>query len=83
MTRVSTALWPGVPVVPTLGTGATDSTYFRLTGIPAYGVSGLFDDIDDYRAHGRDERLGVPQFYVGLAFLRKLVRELAVDSKRR
>lgn len=83
VTRVSGSLFPGVPVVPTLGTGATDSTYFRLAGIPAYGVSGLFDDIDDYRAHGRDERLGVPQFYDGLAFLRKLVRELAVSRGRR
>lgn len=83
LTRISESLWPGVPVVPTLGTGATDSTWFRLAGIPAYGVSGLFDDIDDYRAHGRDERLGVAQFYDGLAFLRALVRELAVSSKRR
>lgn len=78
VTRVSEAMWPGVPVIPTMGTGATDSTYFRLAGMPAYGVSGLFDDIDDYRAHGRDERLGVAQFYDGLEFLRRLVRELAV-----
>jgi len=78
VTRISESLWPGVPVIPTMGTGATDSTYFRLAGIPAYGVSGLFDDIDDYRAHGRDERLGVAQFYDGLEFLRRLVRELAL-----
>ena len=78
VTRVSESLWPGVPVIPIMGTGATDSTYFRLAGIPAYGVSGLYDDIDDYRAHGRDERLGVAQFYDGLEFLRRLVRELAV-----
>jgi len=78
VTRISESLWPGVPVIPIMGTGATDSTYFRLAGIPAYGVSGLYDDIDDYRAHGRDERLGVRQFYDGLEFLRRLVRELAV-----
>ena len=79
VTKISEAMWPGVPVIPTMGTGATDSTYFRLVGIPAYGVSGLFDDLDDYRAHGRDERLGVEQFYDGLEFLRRLVRELATD----
>jgi acetylornithine deacetylase/succinyl-diaminopimelate desuccinylase-like protein len=78
VTRISGQMWPAVPVIPTMGTGATDSTYFRLAGIPAYGVSGLFDDIDDYRAHGRDERLGVAQFYDGLEFLRRLVHELAV-----
>ncbi len=80
VTRVSESLWPGLPVIPIMGTGATDSTYFRLAGIPAYGVSGLFDDIDDYRAHGRDERLGVAQFYDGLEFLRRLVRGLAVKD---
>ena len=80
VTRVAESLWPGVPVIPIMGTGATDSTYFRLAGIPAYGVSGLFDDIDDYRAHGRDERLGVAAFYDGLEFLRRLVRELAVKE---
>jgi acetylornithine deacetylase/succinyl-diaminopimelate desuccinylase-like protein len=79
VTRLAAKQWPGTPVIPILGTGATDSTYFRLAGIPAYGVSGLFDDIDDYRAHGRDERLGVAQFYDGLTFLRRLVRELAVE----
>lgn len=77
VTRISESLWPGVPVIPTMGTGATDSTYFRRAGIPAYGVSGLFDDIDDYRAHGPDERLGVRQFYDGLEFLRRLVFTLA------
>ncbi len=80
VTRVAESLWPGVPVIPIMGTGATDSTYFRLAGIPAYGVSGLFDDIDDYRAHGRDERIGVAQFYDGLEFLRRLVRELAAKD---
>ncbi len=80
VTRISESLWPGVPVIPIMGTGATDSTYFRLAGIPAYGVSGLFDDIDDYRAHGRDERIGVAQFYDGLEFLRRLVHDQAVKD---
>ena len=57
--RLTEAMWPGVPVVPTMSSGATDSRYFRSAGIPAYGVSGLFHDRDDVRAHGRDERLGV------------------------
>ena len=75
--RVSAALWPGLPVVPLMSTGASDSRYFRLAGIPAYGVSGIFVDIDDVRAHGRDERLGVPQFYEGYDFLSRLVATLA------
>jgi acetylornithine deacetylase/succinyl-diaminopimelate desuccinylase-like protein len=74
--RVTQSLWPGVPVVPMMSTGATDSHYFRMRGIPAYGVTGLFSDIADNRAHGRDERLLVSSFYEGLDFLGRLVREL-------
>jgi acetylornithine deacetylase/succinyl-diaminopimelate desuccinylase-like protein len=59
-----------------MGTGATDSHYFRMRGVPAYGVSGLFSDIDDVRSHGRDERMLVSSFYDGLAFLDRLVRRL-------
>jgi acetylornithine deacetylase/succinyl-diaminopimelate desuccinylase-like protein len=71
------ATWAGVPVVPLMGTGATDSRYFRQRGVAAYGVSGLFDEIDDVRAHGKDERLPVASFYDGLSFLDRLVRDLA------
>jgi acetylornithine deacetylase/succinyl-diaminopimelate desuccinylase-like protein len=78
--RVSAEVFPGVPVVPMMSTGATDSKYFRLVGIPAYGVSGLFVDVDDVRAHGRDERLGVVQFYQGQDFLWRLVQALARAS---
>ena len=73
-------MWKDVPVVPIMGTGATDSLYFRQIGIPMYGVSGLFGDIDDNRAHGRDERLGVREFYEGQEFLDKLVKSFAVGS---
>ena len=51
--------WPGIPVVPTMSTGATDGMYTRSAGIPTYGVSGLTWDVDDVRAHGRDERISV------------------------
>ena len=73
------ALWPGVVVIPTMSTGATDGLFFRNAGIPVYGVSGLFGDIDDVRAHGRDERMSVQSFYEGLEFLDRLVREYTAD----
>ena len=74
------AMWRDVPVVPIMGTGATDSLYFRQIGIPMYGVSGLFGDIDDNRAHGRDERLGIREFYEGQEFLYQLVKSFAGES---
>ncbi|MBA3242930.1 MAG: M20/M25/M40 family metallo-hydrolase [Acidobacteria bacterium] len=74
---ITQAMWPGVPVVPIMGTGATDSLYFRQAGIPFYGVSGIFSDIDDNRAHGRDERLAVKSLDEGQEFLYRLVKALS------
>jgi acetylornithine deacetylase/succinyl-diaminopimelate desuccinylase-like protein len=77
--RVSKRLVPGVPVVPQMETGATDGAFLRAAGIPTYGVSGVFIDIDDNRAHGRDERIIVKEFYDGVEFIYQLVRDLAVS----
>jgi len=74
--RVSGELWPGVPVVPVMSTGATDGARLRRSNIPTYGVSGVFDDIDDVRAHGKDERIRAASFFDGLEFMYRLVREL-------
>jgi acetylornithine deacetylase/succinyl-diaminopimelate desuccinylase-like protein len=74
---VTRALWPGVPVVPTMSTGATDSRYLRAAGIPAYGTSGMFGDIDDVRTHGRDERMLVQSLYEGQEYLYRLVKALS------
>ncbi|MGH7302041.1 MAG: M20/M25/M40 family metallo-hydrolase [Candidatus Rokuibacteriota bacterium] len=75
--RVTQALWPGVPVVPLMSTGATDSKFLRTAGIAAYGTSGMFGDVDDIRAHGRDERLLVRSLYDGQEYLYRLVKALA------
>jgi acetylornithine deacetylase/succinyl-diaminopimelate desuccinylase-like protein len=75
--RTTAQMWPGVPVVPLMSTGATDGLYLRNASIPTYGVSGFFVDVDDNRAHGRDERLGVKQFYEGREFLYRLVKALS------
>jgi hypothetical protein len=58
--RITAELWPGVPVVPVMSTGATDGSRLRNAGIPVYGVSGLFEDIDDVR--GLLSKLGTDPF---------------------
>ncbi len=75
--RVTAALWPGVPVIPNMETGATDGLYLRNAGVPVYGVSGVFLDADDIRAHGRDERIGVREYYEGAEFTYRFVKALA------
>jgi acetylornithine deacetylase/succinyl-diaminopimelate desuccinylase-like protein len=47
---VAESLWPGVAVVPTLATGATDGRYLNAASIPTYGLSGLFHDAEGPRA---------------------------------
>ena len=69
-------MWPGVPVIPTMSTGATDGVYLRRAGIPVYGVSGMFEDVEDIRAHGRDERIRQAWFFEGLEFGYRLVKRL-------
>jgi acetylornithine deacetylase/succinyl-diaminopimelate desuccinylase-like protein len=70
-------MFSGVVVVPVMSTGATDGLYFRNAGIPTFGVDGTFGDIDDVRAHGRDERVGVKQYFEGLEFQYRLIKALA------
>jgi len=74
--RVTGSMWPGVVVTPIMSTGATDGKYLRAAGMPVYGVSGMFADINDVRAHGRDERIGVKEFYEGLEFMYRFIRAL-------
>ena len=69
--------WTGIPVVPVMGTGATDARTLRAVGIHVYGVSGLFIDVDDYRGHGLNERVLVKSLYDMHQFLYSLVKTLS------
>jgi len=73
-------MFPGVVVVPVMSTGATDGLYLRNGEIPTYGIDGTFGDMDDVRAHGRDERVGVKQFFEGLEFQYRLIKALSSSS---
>lgn len=75
--RLVAARFPGVPVVPVMEAGATDGLFLRNAGIPTYGVSALFEDPDDVRAHGKDERIGVERFYDALDFWDRMMRAFA------
>jgi len=77
---VTKRLW-NIPVIPVMETGATDGLYLRNAGIPVYGISGVFVDINDVRAHGKDERIGVQDYYDGAEYIYQLVK--AVSSAAR
>ena len=75
--KLTAAMWPGAPVIPTMSTGASDSVYTNAAGMPSYGVSGIAIETNDVRAHGQDERLPIESFYRGADFYYKLVRMLS------
>jgi acetylornithine deacetylase/succinyl-diaminopimelate desuccinylase-like protein len=78
--KVSTAMWPGVTVVPVMETGASDGAISRAAGLPTYGISGMWMDVNDDRSHGRDERLLVWSFYEGVEFYYRFLKALTAPQ---
>jgi acetylornithine deacetylase/succinyl-diaminopimelate desuccinylase-like protein len=70
------ALWPDVIVLPVMDPWSSDGVRLRRAGTPVYGVSGVFYDIDDVRAHGRDERVLAEAFDQGVDFTYRLMKAL-------
>src|SRR6202453_523749 len=70
-------LYGNIPVMATMSTGATDGRITRTAGIPTYGISCMFFQMNDNRAHGKDERVGVQDFYDGITFNYELIRALS------
>lgn len=77
VTAAVAARAPGIPVIPTMSAGATDSLYFRVLGVPCYGVSSLFQRGEDGFAHGLDERVPVAGIPAALDQWERVVKALA------
>lgn len=73
---VTQSMWPGIAVLPNMTAGASDSIYTRAAGIPTYGIDAMFDDLDDGRAHGRDERIHTKVFAEELEFIYRLIKKV-------
>jgi acetylornithine deacetylase/succinyl-diaminopimelate desuccinylase-like protein len=74
MKQLSARYFPGVPILPTMLTAATDGVYLEAAGIPTYGVPGLWSDPDLNGIHGLNERIEVQSLYTGRDYLTDLVR---------
>ena len=78
--KATRAVWGAdVPVIGRLGLGASDSRFLRKAGIQSYGI-GVMAKPDEMtrNAHGPDEAAPASSFPLGVAFLRAIVRELAL-----
>jgi acetylornithine deacetylase/succinyl-diaminopimelate desuccinylase-like protein len=69
--------FPGVPLIPTMSTGATDGIFLEAIGIPVYGVPGLWGDPDGNGAHGLNERISIRAVFTGRDFLIDLIKAYA------
>ncbi len=69
--------FPGVPLVPTMSTGATDGIFLEAIGIPVYGVPGVWGDPDGNGVHGLNERISVRSVFTGRDFLTDLIKAYA------
>ena len=76
LSQVVTAMHPGLPILPQMEVGASDSVYPMALGIPSYGISGIAIDIDDLRMHGRDERLAIASYDEGVDFYYRFLQAL-------
>jgi len=76
LARIADEMWKGVPVIPSMETGASDSVYTMAAGLPSYGVNGVAVDQDDIRAHGKDERVRVTSYYDGVEFYYRYIKAL-------
>ena len=75
--KVTAELFPGAAVIPSMSAGASDGSYLKRVGIPVYGVSALFGEEDENRAHGRDERIRVKEYYNSIEHWDRLVKAVA------
>src|SRR5579859_776940 len=78
--QVAAKMWPGVPLIPTMATGATDGRFLNAAGVPIYGLSGMFRDPDGSGVHGLNERIRVRSLYEGRDFLTEVVKIYATNS---
>jgi acetylornithine deacetylase/succinyl-diaminopimelate desuccinylase-like protein len=72
--RLVEEFWPGIPIIPSMSTGASDGVYTSAAGLPTYQATGIAIERGDERAHGRDERIGVESFYRGNEFYYRFLK---------
>jgi acetylornithine deacetylase/succinyl-diaminopimelate desuccinylase-like protein len=71
------SMWPNVPIIPTMATGFSDDRQTRNAGMVSYDISGVWQDVDENRAHGRDERIGIQAFDESVEFTYRLLKVMS------
>ncbi len=77
MEKALHGVYPGVPMVPAMASGASDSMWFRHFGVDSYGVSPMFIKNSDDFSHGLNERVPLANLRPGIDYYMSLFSDLA------
>ena len=79
---VAKRLYPGVTVLPSMATGASDMAQLRARGIQSYGIGPAVTEADriDYGAHGDVERLSEASLYKFVEFAWTAISAVAIKK---
>ena len=75
--RAMGAVYPGVPVFPSMASGASDSMWFRYHHVASYGASPVFEKISEDFAHGLNERIPISNIRPAIDYYLLLIPDLA------
>jgi acetylornithine deacetylase/succinyl-diaminopimelate desuccinylase-like protein len=75
--RAAQKVFPGVPTIPIMQVGATDSAQLRAKGVQAYDIGTVLGLEDLKRIHGNDERIQIAGFGKFVQFLFTATLDLA------
>jgi acetylornithine deacetylase/succinyl-diaminopimelate desuccinylase-like protein len=77
--RAQKEVSPDAITLPTMTTGATDSSFLRARGVQAYGIGVPRTDEESRGVHGNDERIETKQLGLFVRYLFAAVTEVAVQ----
>lgn len=76
ITKSMNLINPGLPIIPSQASGASDSMWFRAIGVDSYGASPIFSKDSDDFSHGLNERVHLSNTRPGINYYLSLFSEL-------
>ncbi len=70
-------IYPGVPVFPSMASGASDSMWFRYRHVPSYGASAVFTKESEDFSHGLNERTPISSIAPAITYNLSLFADLS------
>jgi acetylornithine deacetylase/succinyl-diaminopimelate desuccinylase-like protein len=70
-------VYPGVPVFPSMASGASDSMWFRFHKVPSYGVNPIFTKQSEDFSHGLNERTPIFNIAPAITYELSMFKDLS------